>query len=146
MAKQTEPGAWIVYDGQCPFCSRYVQLVRLRETLGQVQLVDARKGGPMVDEARAAGLDLDEGMVLKLDGRLYHGADCINMLALLSTPSSRFNRINAALFRSRTASRLMYPMLRTGRNAVLRLLGRTRISPRTRDPRPDPAEAPPRRP
>jgi predicted DCC family thiol-disulfide oxidoreductase YuxK len=121
---------WIVYDGQCPFCSRYVQLVRLRETLGHVELIDARKGGPQVEEARKAGLDLDDGMVLKLDGRLYHGADCIHMLALLSTPSSRFNRLNAALFRSHTTSRILYPVLRTGRNAVLRILGRSKIDPK----------------
>jgi predicted DCC family thiol-disulfide oxidoreductase YuxK len=129
MAKRTEAEAWIVYDGQCPFCSRYVQLVRLRESLGRVQLVDARKGGPEVDEVRQAGLDLDEGMVLKLDGRLYHGADCIHMVALLSTPSSWFNRVNAVMFRSRTASRLLYPVLRTGRNTVLRMLGRSKLNP-----------------
>jgi predicted DCC family thiol-disulfide oxidoreductase YuxK len=128
MARQTEHEAWLVYDGQCPFCSRYVQLVRLKETLGRIELVDARQGGPHVDEARAAGLDLDDGMVLKLDGRLYHGADCIHMLALLSTPSSWFNRINAAMFRSRAASRLLYPVLRTGRNAVLRMLGRSKLN------------------
>ena len=134
MAKRTEAEAWIVYDGQCPFCSRYVQLVRLRESLGRVQLVDARKGGPEVEEVRKAGLDLDEGMVLKLDGRLYHGADCIHMVALLSTPSSWFNRVNAVMFRSRTASRLLYPVLRTGRNTVLRILGRSKLNPRIARP------------
>ena len=132
---QSEPDTWIVYDGQCPFCSRYVQLVRLRETLGQIGLFDAREGGPQVEEARRAGLDLDEGMVLKLDGRLYHGAECIHMLALLSTPSSWFNRVNAAMFRSRTASRLLYPVLRAGRNIVLRMLGRSKLNPQS--PRPD---------
>jgi predicted DCC family thiol-disulfide oxidoreductase YuxK len=135
MATQSEPDTWIVYDGQCPFCSRYVQLVRLRETLGKVGLFDARKGGRQVEEARRAGLDLDEGMVLKLDGRLYHGAECIHMLALLSTPSSWFNHVNAAMFRSRTASRLLYPVLRAGRNTVLRMLGRSKLNPQS--PRPD---------
>jgi predicted DCC family thiol-disulfide oxidoreductase YuxK len=134
MAERTPSETWIVYDGQCPFCSRYVRLVRLRETLGPVQLIDARKGGPQVDEVRQAGLDLDDGMVLKWDGRLYHGADCINMLALLSTPSSGFNRLNAAVFRSRTASRLLYPVLRAGRNAVLRMLGRGKIGARSSRP------------
>jgi len=138
MSQQSQPEAWIVYDGQCPFCSRYVQLVRLRETLGHVRLVDARKGGPEVDEVRKADLDLDDGMVLKLDGRLYHGAECIHMLALLSTPSSWFNRLNAAMFRSRSASRLLYPVLRAGRNGVLRMLGRSKIDPQER-PRPDPS-------
>ncbi|HEX5079894.1 MAG TPA: DUF393 domain-containing protein [Geminicoccaceae bacterium] len=134
MAEQTEAETWIVYDGQCPFCSRYVQLVRLRETLGKVELVDARKGGPRVEEVRKAGLDLDEGMVLKLDGQLYHGAECIHRLALLSTGSSWFNRINAAMFRSRPASRLLYPVLRTGRNAVLRMLGRSKLELRQSPP------------
>jgi predicted DCC family thiol-disulfide oxidoreductase YuxK len=123
-----EPKAWIIYDGQCPFCSRYVELVRLRDSLGRVELVDARDGGPIVDEAVRAGLDLDDGMVLKLGDRLYHGDECIHMLALLSTPSSAFNRINGAIFSSRRASRLLYPALRAGRNATLRLLGRTKMN------------------
>jgi predicted DCC family thiol-disulfide oxidoreductase YuxK len=136
MVTRTEPDTWVVYDGQCPFCSRYVQLVRLRETLGQIKLIDAREGGPQVDEVRKAGLDLDEGMVLKLDGRLYHGADCVHRLALLSTRSSWFNRVNAALFRSKRVSRLLYPALRAGRNAVLRMLGRSKLN--LQSSRPDP--------
>lgn len=120
----TEPRAWIVYDGQCPFCSRYVALLRLRQALGRVELVDARNGGPLVDEIRSAGLDLNEGMVLKLDGELYHGDACIHRLALLSTRSGLFNRLNGRIFASPTTARLLYPVLRSGRNTVLRVLGR----------------------
>lgn len=128
MASSPDHKAAIVYDGDCPFCSQYVRLVRLRKSLGAVALVNARDGGPLVDEVVAAGFDLDDGMVLKMDGRLYHGAECINRLALLSTPSNGFNRLNQLIFRSPTASRLLYPVLRTGRNAVLRLMGRSRLS------------------
>ena len=129
MAKPASPdGAIIVYDGECPFCSRYVAVVRLRDSVGPVRLVNAREPDPIVDELRRAGYDLDEGMVLRYGGRTYHGADCIMMLAMLSTPVGPFNRVNAAIFRSPTASRLLYPVLRAGRNAVLRLLGRTRIA------------------
>ena len=124
----TDPAAVIVYDGECPFCSRYVALLRLRDSVGPVRLLNAREPDPIVTELRSAGYDLDEGMVLKYGGRTYHGADCIMMLAMLSTPVGPFNRVNAAIFRSPTASRLLYPVLRTGRNAVLRLLGRTRIA------------------
>ena len=119
---------WIVYDGACPFCSAFVKRVRLRQAIGPVGLVDARQGGPLVDEINDAGLDLDEGMVLKIDGRLYHGDECLHMLALLSTPSSLFNRFSAAVFRSRTASRLLYPVLRSGRNAALRAMGRSKLN------------------
>jgi predicted DCC family thiol-disulfide oxidoreductase YuxK len=125
--RRDEPEAWVVYDGQCPFCSRYVFLLRLRDTLGRVELVDARNGGPIVDEIVAAGIDLDEGMALKMNGRLYHGDECIHRLALLSTPSTTFNRINRAIFRWQAASRALYPVLRSGRNAVLRMLGRPKL-------------------
>ena len=129
-SRQSEgaPTTWVVYDGQCPFCSRYVSLLRLRDTLGRVELVNAREGGPVVDEILAAGLDLDEGMVLKIDGRFYHGDECIHRLALLSSSSSLFNRVNRAIFRSPTLSRLLYPLLRSGRNCMLHLLGRSKFS------------------
>lgn len=118
----------IVYDGECPFCSRYVAMLRLKKALGAVRLLNARDGGPIVAALVANGFDLDEGMALILDGRVYHGADCVNRLALLSTGSGLFNGLNATIFRSPTLSRLFYPGLRAGRNAALRLLGRKRIA------------------
>jgi predicted DCC family thiol-disulfide oxidoreductase YuxK len=121
-------GATIVYDGDCPFCSRYVKLVRLREALGHVDLLNAREGGALVDEVRRAGLDLDEGMVLKLGDRFYHGAACIHMLAVLSTSSGLFNRVTGTLFRSPATARWLYPLLRAGRNLTLALLGRRKMS------------------
>lgn len=122
--------AVIVYDGDCPFCSRYVRLVRLREALGSVRLEDARAGtdSPIVQEVLAKGFDLDEGMVLKLDGQYYHGADCVHMMALLSGPSGVLNRMNAALFRHRGIARFLYPFLRAGRNLTVTLRGSKKLS------------------
>jgi predicted DCC family thiol-disulfide oxidoreductase YuxK len=124
--------AWLIYDGDCPFCSRYVQYVRVRDAV-ELRLVNARDGGPLVDEVKRAGLDLDGGMVLKLGDRYYHGADCIHVLALLGSPSNAFNRVNAAIFRSERLSRVLYPVLRAGRNTVLRMLGRTKLGPAEAD-------------
>ena len=56
-------------------------------------------------------------------------ADGLNLLALLSTGSGVLNRINAAVFRSTAASKLLYPALRLGRNLTLRALGRRKIDP-----------------
>ena len=120
-------GAVIIYDGQCPFCSAYVRFARLRKAVGPVETVDARSGGPVVEEAINAGFDLNEGMVLKYGGRLYHGADCLNMLSLLSSRSGFFNRLAALSFAQPDVARMAYPVLRAGRNATLRLLGRRRI-------------------
>lgn len=128
-AKPAEDGElWIVYDGECPFCSSYVTLYRLRERTGKVHLIDARSGHPLVDEVRSRGLDLDEGMAVMFQGRLYHGAGAMNMLAILGSDGGIFNRVNGALFRHPRLARLLYPVLVRGRWIALRLLGRRLIA------------------
>ena len=117
----------IIYDGDCPFCSRYVDLVRIRDTVGPVRLVNARSGAAEAIELQRAGYDLNDGMVAKYESRIYHGADCVNLLALLSSDSGIFNKINRAIFSSPILSRTLYPVLRFGRGLTLRLLGRSRI-------------------
>ena len=126
-ATNNPPDAVLVYDGQCPVCSSYVRYVRIKESVGKVALIDARDGGPYVKKIQAAGLDLNEGMVLSYGGHLYHGADCVHMLALLSSNSGAFNRLNALMFKSPGAAKLLYPVMRAGRNLLLRLLGRRPI-------------------
>ncbi|HSF96481.1 MAG TPA: DCC1-like thiol-disulfide oxidoreductase family protein [Thermohalobaculum sp.] len=120
-------GNYLIYDGECPFCSRYARLTRLRAAVGGLRLINARDRGPEVEAAIRAGYELDQGMLLSLDGQLHYGADCLNRLALMSSRSTLFNRLTYALFRSPRASRLMYPVLRAGRNLVLRLMGRRRL-------------------
>ncbi|MGI1661108.1 DCC1-like thiol-disulfide oxidoreductase family protein [Palleronia sp. KMU-117] len=121
-------GPLVVYDGECPFCAAYVRMTRLRESAGPVTLVDARAGGhPVLDEIRGQGLDLDRGMVVKMDGRLYHGDAAMTALALMTTPSGLFNRTMRALFRRPGLARVIYPPMVAGRNLTLRLLGRRPI-------------------
>jgi predicted DCC family thiol-disulfide oxidoreductase YuxK len=119
---------YLVYDGDCPVCSAYVRVTRLRESVGKVDVVNARDGGAVVDKIVTEGLDLDEGMVLWYGGRFYHGADCIHMMALMSSPSGLFNRINAAIFRSPVVARRLYPVLRFGRNLLLKIIGRSPLA------------------
>lgn len=117
----------LVYDGQCPFCANYARLVRLRGTVGHLQLVDAREAPAIMDEISRAGLDIDQGMVLKLNGKLYHGDDAMHRVALMSSRSGIFNRLNHWIFRSPTRARLLYPPLRAIRNLVIKGLGRKPI-------------------
>jgi len=118
---------WIVYDGRCPLCSAYVRYLRLTQVIKKVHLVDARTDAPLVREARARQLDLDEGILVKIGDAFYHGAEGMHALALLSTRSDVFNRLNRSILSSRLRSRLLYPFLLGGRNIVLFLLGRKRL-------------------
>ncbi len=105
----------IIYDGECPFCSRYAAYQRLREEY-TVHLVDARAEP---ERAASYGLDLNEGMIVDLDGRVYHGADAVCLLSQLSQ--------RPGPLRNATLARALYPFLRFGRNMSLRLLGRKPI-------------------
>jgi predicted DCC family thiol-disulfide oxidoreductase YuxK len=119
---------WIVYDGLCPFCSRYVMLYRIRQLVQQVHLIDARNSDdPLVKELSDGGFDLNEGMAVKWDGNLYYGADCMHILALLGSDSSSFNRFNRWLFSRRRLARALYPALVRGRKMALWILGRPAI-------------------
>ena len=114
----------IYYDGDCPFCARYVRYTRLQATVGAPRLVNVRVDTASLEKLEAAGYDLDRGMVVEMDGRRYAGSEAMHALALLSTRSGTFNRLMVLLFSSRVAAFLLYPLLRAGRNLVLLALGR----------------------
>lgn len=119
----TEP-LTIIYDGECPFCSSYVAMMRLREAVGPVALVDARSQAPAVRAAVAAGFDLEEGMLVHWQGTAYHGAQAVHLLALLSRGDGMFNRLQKLVFRSPRSAALLYPWMVRGRRLWLRLAGR----------------------
>jgi predicted DCC family thiol-disulfide oxidoreductase YuxK len=105
----------IIYDGDCPFCSGYVALLRLREQY-DVRLVDARKEPTL---AAQYGLDLNEGMIVDLDGTVHHGARALSLLSRLSGTRSPL--------RSERVADAIYPIFRFGRNVALKVLGRSQI-------------------
>lgn len=122
------PEVLLVYDGECPVCNACSQVVRVKNTVGLLRIVDARQDSEIMGEISNNGIDMDQGMVLKMNGQLYHGADAMHALALIGTQSGLFNRINYWVFRSKRASRVLYPVLRFFRNLLLKLLGRRRIN------------------
>ncbi len=116
----------VFYDGECPFCSQYVTMLRLQKT-AMVELIDLRTANQTKRELELAGYELDQGMVVADGGRLYGGADAVAYLAALSTRSGLLNRLNRAIFSHAQAARLLYPLLRSGRWLALFLLNRRMI-------------------
>ena len=119
---------WLVYDKECPVCDDYCRRVRITKSVGELRLIDAREASDIMDEITAAGMDIDQGMVLKVNDVLYYGADAIHALALLSSRSGFFNRLNYYLLRSQRLAQMLYPVMRSLRNLLLKMLGKTKIN------------------
>ena len=118
----------LVYDKDCPACNAYCQVVRIRQSVGELQLINAREDSAVMRELTAQGLDIDQGMVLKRADNCYYGSDAIYMLSLLSSRSGWFNRLNYHLFKSRRVAKWLYPLLRACRNFLLKLLRKRKIN------------------
>jgi predicted DCC family thiol-disulfide oxidoreductase YuxK len=118
----------LVYDDDCPVCRNYVQMLRIRESIGELKLVNARDGGELVDEITAKGINLDQGMVLIMDGKTYYNSDTIHALALISSPSGIVNRFNYWIFKSKYRSYFLYPILRFLRGVLLTILGKKKLN------------------
>ena len=118
----------VVYDKECPVCDYYCKRLDLREEAGRLVHVDARKDSDIMQEITELGLDIDEGMVVRVGDRLYYGSDAIHELALLSSGKGFVNFMARLTFRSQTLAQLLYPFFRFIRNMLLKLLGRTRVN------------------
>jgi len=122
------PEILLVYDKECPACNAYCQIVRIRKSVGDLKIIDAREQSDVLNEITANGLDIDQGMVLKMGEQLYYGSDAIHALALISSRSGVFNWFNYLIFKSKTFSSWLYPVLRFFRNLLLKMLGKTKIN------------------
>ena len=118
----------LVYDWECPACDTYCRFVRVRRSVGKLRLVNARESTAVMEEITEAGLDIDQGMIVKMGGQLYYGSDAIHTLALLSSRSDLFNKLSYYVLRSKTLSHILYFGLRTCRNILLKAMGKTKIN------------------
>jgi len=113
----------VLYDGECPMCRSYCESVQLKNPDDKLVLIDARNSSLLLDEVTARGLDIDEGMVVKINGALHYGSDA--MRALVRFKKSPF--YERCLYRSRRVAKVVYNTLKFLRNIVLHLIGVEKI-------------------
>ena len=117
----------LIYDRACPACEHYTRLLRIREDIGELELINAREHPEWINTLRQQGINLNNDMLLRLDDQQYSGPEALHMLALLSSHSGLFNRLNHWLFRSPLRAKLCYPLMRLGRKLLLLVLRRKGI-------------------
>jgi len=123
----TKPGNFVLYDGECPVCSRYVALTRLRESRPDFKLLDARKEPTLVEFYRRKGIEINDMMVVQLAGEtpLVGGA----AMVYLNAAADRSARLSRFMLRVPPSVIVkIYPGLVIARKVLLKLLGRELIA------------------
>ena len=116
----------IYYDGMCPFCHNFVKLTRLKSAY-KVNLFNLREFPQKSLEFSKQGYDVDEGMIVTLNDKIYFGHEAVHIISVLSNTQKISGRIYNFLFSNEAFVRYIYPFLRAGRNFTLRMLGRKKI-------------------
>lgn len=119
----TPRGDYLLYDGECPVCAGFVAFGEFRRRHPGIALLDARHEPDLVASLRAKGYDVNDGMVLVIDGRLYFGGDASRKLSSYSVGLPVAKRGAMAVVKATP-----YPLLRGARNALLRLRGKPPIA------------------
>ena len=115
----------LIYDGDCPLCRNFVAAQRLQQQFGELTVLDARnlpEQAPLVlTELQHKGLIVNQSMLIRVDGRWLEGAEVLQLLASVNEPDWR-NKLWLCWFQSAGRARFSYPLLRAGRNFLLKLL------------------------
>jgi len=109
-----------IYDGECPFCNHFAELLELKSKIANIEILDGRKNPKIIKELLFKGYDLDKGAILLKDERIYHGSDAINTISSeIHNPSSKLLELLAKTFKSKDRTNLLFPLLVRARRFVL---------------------------
>ena len=110
-----------IYDGQCPFCNKFAELLELKSNLTHIEIKDARNNPPELE----FGYDMNvKGALLIIGRQKLSGADAINAIcSRINHPSDKLLELLRFIFLSEQRSRFIFPFLIFARRAVLFLKG-----------------------
>ena len=114
-----------IYDGECPFCNHFAQLLELKSSLLEFEIIDGRKNLALLTQLYNQGYDLNKGAILIKNGKIMHGAEAINWICSeIKDPSDSLLEILRIIFNSNKRTNFLFPLLLWGRRLSLTLKGK----------------------
>lgn len=106
-----------IYDGQCPFCNQFAELLELKSNLPNIQVKNARENPSEVPQ----GYDMDVmGAILLVDGKMMTGANAINWIcSQIKDPSNSMLKVLSVVFTSSQRTKWVFPFLLIARRISL---------------------------
>ena len=113
-----------LYDGECPFCNHFSELLELRSGLPELTIKDARDNLPEMKSLLERGYDLDNGAILLKGDEVLHGAHAINWIcSQITKPSDELLKLIALTFSSKLRTNVIFPLLILTRRILLLVKG-----------------------
>ena len=109
-----------IYDGECPFCNHFAELLELKSKIKNISILDGRKNPEIIRDLLKKGYDLDKGAILFKNNEIFHGAKAINAVCkLINHPSSKLLKILSETFKSSRRTKFIFPFLVRARRLAL---------------------------
>ncbi|MGM0623884.1 MAG: DCC1-like thiol-disulfide oxidoreductase family protein, partial [Campylobacterota bacterium] len=98
----------LYFDKECPFCKNYATYLQLQKNYA-VQLKDARQYPKEIEQLRQSGYDIDEGVIVVLEGQTFHGVAAIELIDTLSHDKRFLTKLIRFLIRLKLL-KVLYPL------------------------------------
>ena len=109
-----------IYDGECPFCNHFAELLELKSKIKNISILDARKNQIITNSLLNKGYDIDKGAILLRGDDIFHGAEAINTICnKINNPSGRLLKLLSNIFKSNKRTKLLFPFLVRARRFAL---------------------------
>ena len=109
-----------IYDGECPFCNHFAELLEIKSKITNIKILDGRKNLSLIKSLLEKGYDLDKGAILLKNEEILHGADAINTICKqISKPSSNLLLLLSRVFKSNKRTKVIFPLLIIARRFAL---------------------------
>ena len=109
-----------IYDGKCPFCNHFAELIEIKSKIKNICIIDARKNPEIIKPLFEKGYDIDKGAILLKDENILHGAEAINSICNeVDSPSSSLLKLLSNIFKSKKRTSMLFPFLLRARRLAL---------------------------
>ena len=116
----SKDGFTFIYDGECPFCNHFAELLEIKSKVKGISILDGRKNPKLLKDLLNKGYDLDKGAILLKQDKIYHGSNAINLICKeIINPSGALLKLLSSIFKSRTRTNIIFPFLVRARRLVL---------------------------
>ena len=107
---------FIYYDGDCPFCNRYAEILKLKKCL-DLSICDARVDLKWKDYKK--DLVLDDGVILIVENECYQGTVAIEMLLSICKFEGAFFSLQKFIFSNKILANIVYTCFKFFRKIAL---------------------------